>query len=91
MKMRQVGVYYLQQIGLQPSVTKLRQGNVFTCVCQSFCSRGGVSGRHPLGIHPPGRHPPAQCILGYTQPSAATAADGTHHTGMHSCLVKLLL
>ena len=35
-------------------------------------------GRHPpppLGRHPPGRHP----LL------AATAADGTHPTGMHSC------
>ena len=35
-------------------------------------------GRHPPGRHPPGRHPhPGQM---------ATAADGTHPTGMHSCL-----
>ena len=33
-----------------PSATKLRQGNIFTGVCQSFCSRGGLP----------------QCTLGYT-------------------------
>ena len=33
-------------------------------------------GRHPPGqIHPPGRHPQ----------QTATAADGKHPTGMHSC------
>ena len=53
---------------------KLWKGNVFTSVCQSFCSRGG-------GVHPPGRHPPAD------PPSqTATATDGTHPTGIHSCL-----
>ena len=34
--------------------------------------------RHPRVDTPSGRHPPQQ---------AATAADGTHPTGMHSCLV----
>ena len=67
-------------------------------------------GRHPTGRHPPtppghtplqpdsppGRHPPGQ-----THPQqTATAADGTHPTGMHSyydwvlfqkCLVKTVL
>ena len=40
--------------------TKLRKGNVFTPVCQSFCSRGGgeVSVLVHAGIHPQGRHPP---------------------------------
>ena len=49
-------------------------------------------GRHHPGIHPPwqtsplsryplGRHPP---------PPTATAADGTHPTGMLSCLVGML-
>ena len=46
--------------------TKLRKGNVFTPVCQSFCSQGGgeVSASvHPgihtsrVDTHPPGRHP----------------------------------
>ena len=50
-------------------------------------------GRHPLGRHappwadtplPPGRHPSGQPSPGQT----ATAADGTHPTGMHSCLVN---
>ena len=63
-------------------------------------------GRHPSGRHPLGRHPlwadtpagihtpPAQCMLGYTSPPpptpAATAADGTHPTGMHSCNYVML-
>ena len=51
------------------------------------------------GQTPPGQTPPAQCMLGYihtpypvhagihaTPFPAATAADGTHPTGMHSCL-----
>ena len=52
---------------------------------------------HPLGRHRPaqcmlgytpcpvhaGIHPPAQCMLGYGQ-----QVDGTHPTGMHSCLIK---
>ena len=150
--------------------TKLRKGNVFTPVCQSFCSHGGGGlpqcmleytplGRHPpadtprqthpLGRHaplpsacwdtrplpsaccdshdyccrwyasywnaflfydlfystkwtPPGRHTPlgqtcprVQCMLGYTHTPCpvhagivmATAADGTHPTGMHSCFM----
>ena len=38
-----------------------------------------------FGRHPPGQtFPPGQCKLRYT-PLAATAADGTHPTGMHSC------
>ena len=37
----------------------------------------------PCPVHA-GIHPPAQCMLGYNPP-AATAADGTHPTGMHSC------
>ena len=76
---------------------KLRQGNVFTPVCQSFRSQGWGSasvhaGIHPrvdtpLGRHPPGRHPPwvdTPPPLGQT----ATAADGTHPTGMHSCIYR---
>ena len=50
------------------------------------------------GVHPSmhwGRHPPTQCMLEYTSPGqtppvrylpTATAADGTHPTGKHSCL-----
>ena len=44
-----------------PSATKLRQGNIFTSVCQEFCSRGGVClsacwDTTPQA-DPPGRHP----------------------------------
>ena len=57
------------------------------------------SGQTTPGRHLPGQtsplpsacwdtHPPAQCMLGYNPPSpAATAADGTHPTGIHSCLL----
>ena len=46
--------------------TKLRKGNVFAPVCQSFCSQGGVClsackdfppSRHPWETPPPSRHP----------------------------------
>ena len=36
--------------------------------------------RYPLARHPLVRHPPADTPL-----PAATAADGTHPNGMHSC------
>ena len=45
--------------------TKLRKGNVFTPVCQSFHSQGGVPAPVHAGIHtPPGRHPRADTPLG---------------------------
>ena len=69
--------------------TKLRKGNVFTPVCQSFCSQG-VSASVHAGIHPradgpgqtsPGQTPPhAQCMLGYTHtpPSLPSACWDRH-------------
>ena len=55
-----------------PPAKKLRQGNVFIPVCHSV--RGGA------------------CVLGVCMPGgggvageSATAAGGTHPTGMHSC------
>ena len=79
-----------------PPATKLWQGNVFTPVYQSFFSQGGVSvpmhagihtpGRHPLGRHPLADTPSRQTPPGQTPPSpTATAADGTHPTGMQYC------
>ena len=52
--------------------TKLREGNIFTGVCDSVQGGGGLV---PGGAwwRPP--------------PRTATAAGGTHPTGMHSCLV----
>ena len=57
---------------------KLRKGNVFTPVCQSFCSQW--EGVHPLGRHPNGQTPP-RADTSQTVP----AVDGRHPTGMHSC------
>ena len=78
---------------LLPPATKLQQGNVFTPVCQSFCSqevsatytpgqtpRADTPWAHaPLGTPPRADTPSAQCMLGYGQ-----QADGTHPTGMHT-------
>ena len=41
-------------------------------------------GRHPRADTPPGR-PPCPVHARIHTPPAATAADGTHPTGMHSC------
>ena len=64
--------------------TKLRKGNAFTPVCQSFCSQGG-------GVHPSMQTPPRQTHPPRAETSThmATAADGTHPTGMHSCLTSV--
>ena len=48
-------------------------------MCLSFCPQG-MSDRHPLGRHPSPRQTPPP-----PPPVTATAADGTHPTGMHSC------
>ena len=60
--------------------TKLQEGNVFTPVCHSFCSKGGLS-QHAIyrGCTSPGRHPHRQ-----TPPKTAAEAGGIHPTGMHS-------
>ena len=66
-------------------------------VCLSACWDTHPLGRHPLGRHPPGYTPPQQtpCPVhaGIHTPrrpvhagiDMATAADGMHPTGMHSC------
>ena len=46
----------------------------------------------PWGVHSPGGHGPgglvSQHALRQTPPGEmATAADGTHPTGMHSCII----
>ena len=80
--------------------TKLRKGNVFTPVCQSFCSRGVCLSAYwdtPTWTHTPGQTPPPP--LDTPSPWAdtpspppspflqtATAADGTHPTGMQFLL-----
>ena len=67
--------------------TKLRKGYVFTPVYHSVHGGGAVcpsaSWDTPPGQTPPARHPPGQPHPQQT----ATAADGTHPTGMHSCYI----
>ena len=61
----------------------LGQGNIFSSVCQEFCSQGGSTWAGTPGqVHPPDS---------YTPPGAVHAgrygqqAGGTHPTGMHFC------
>ena len=75
MESLQIGVAtHFQATQLLPPANKVCTGYVFTPVCQSFCSQGGMSASVHAGIHtPPGRHPPlgqtpspVQCMLGDT-------------------------
>ena len=82
-----------------PSVNEVYEGYVFTPVCQSFWSQGGVpeqvhpqagtppkrAGTSPLGRYTPSGqvHPPGAVHAG----RSGQQAVGTHPTGMHSCLV----
>ena len=81
-----------------PPATKLGKGNIFSSMCQEFCSQGGDTwaGTPPRQLHPrvgtPRQvHPRQVHPLGrYTPPSSAcwetrAKAGGTHPTGMHSC------
>ena len=68
----------------------LGQGNIFIGVCQEFCSQGGAP--HPGGCFLPEGLPPrgggasSGGVPGGDPAGTATAAGGTHPTGMHSCL-----
>ena len=73
---------------LLPSAKKLRQGNIFTSVCQEFCPLGrGVSASVHAGIHPTGRHTleSRHPLADTPSQQTATAANGTYPPGMHSC------
>ena len=66
----------------------LGQGNIFTNVCQEFCSRGGGGGgSDPLraGIPPPfpGKADPPLCAVHAGR--YGQQAGGMHPTGMQSC------
>ena len=68
--------FSLSRIYLPPA-TKLWQGNVFTPVCQSFCSqgRGSLSGRPPIQ-RPPGQKPPwTETPPGHRPPWTETPLD----------------
>ena len=61
----------------------MREGNVFTPVSQSFCSLGREGVRPPPGQTPLG----SDILPRVDTPEMATEADGTHPTGLHSCVV----
>ena len=58
-----------------PSVTKLRQGNFFTSVCQEFCPQGGLP----------------QCMLGYTPREDTPPGQTPHSTRLLQRTVRILL
>ena len=78
------------------------QGNIFTRVCHSFCSQGGVclnacwdNTTPPSGHILPGadtpprtRHPPGTSPPGKQTPAYCLRAVGMHPTGMHSCFAN---
>ena len=82
-----------------PPATKLGQGNIFTSVCQEFCSQGRVHGRGCAcqgQVHGGGMRGGRQrCVWGRAcmaggsvwQEKLAIVAGSTHTTGKHSCLV----
>ena len=73
--------------------TKLRKGNVFTPVCQSFCSQG-VYPSACWDMPPPGQTPPLGCPLADTPPGQTPQADnplGTTPLGKHPTSRRLLL
>ena len=57
----------------------LGQGNIFTSVCQEFCSQGGAWCRGECLV------PGGAWSGGHQPPDMAAAAGGTHPPGMHSC------
>ena len=78
----------------------LGQGNIFSSVCQEFCTWGGLS-QCMLGYHippgadllPPEQTPPGTSPPGSRHPPCAVhagrygqQAGGMHPTGMQSCL-----
>ena len=63
--------------------TKLREGNVFTSVCESFCSQGAVSVQG--GLCPGGFLSGGGACQGDTS-SVWLHVGSTHPTVMHSCL-----
>ena len=75
---------------LLPPATKLGQGNIFSSVCQEFCSRGGgVPGQvPPRQVHPPGQvHPP----WAGTPPGAVQAGRYGQQAGAVRILLECIL
>ena len=81
-----------------PSATKLRRLCFYTCVsvhggggCLPQCMLGPPEQTPPRGRHPPEQTPPWQQTPPTRTQQTATAADGTHPTGMHSCSSKMAM
>ena len=71
---------------LLPPATKLGQGYIFTGVCDSVHRGGGLlRGCLLQGVCSQGEGGLVQGVPGGDHPGTATAAGGTHPTGMHSC------
>ena len=73
----------------------LDQGNIFSRVCQEFCSQGGSASVH-AGIPPGATPPPEQAPPRSRHPPCTVHAwrygqqlGGMHPSGMQSCLLKL--
>ena len=64
------------------TVRKRSCGKVMFLHLSVILSTGGVSAPVHAGIHPPPKQTPQEAD---TPQQTATAADGTHPTGMHSC------
>ena len=83
---------YSQTSLLQPSLSCGKVMFLHLSVILFTGGRGCLADTHPLGRHtPPGRHPQSDTAPWADTPprqtrQTATAADGTHPTGMHSCL-----
>ena len=73
----------------------MREGNVFTSMCQEFCPRGGACMLYTRPCHT--CSPCHTCPLPrHAHPTPDTMrcgpwAGGTHPTGMHSCFITILL
>ena len=72
-------------VAFLPPATKLGQGYIFSQACVIlFTGGGGVGAWSRGGVHGPG----GVCMVrggAWSPPETATAAGGTHPTGMHSC------
>ena len=73
-----------------PPATGLRQGNVFTSVCQELCPQWGGRAWQGVcvagGMHGGGHAWQGACMAGET----TIEVGGTHATGMHSCSLNIL-
>ena len=69
----------LAEMALLSPANEVCESYVFTPVCQSFCSKGGVPGQVPPGQSPPGQASPGQVpSMGRYTPWAGTPPRQVH-------------